>query len=257
MWASSDLDKFSPASAPLLLTKGTTTAVPESSGGLSTGTITGIGVGVGVLCLALIALLVALLFMRRRKAKRRAEEQGKGIREAYQQYHYPDSPALEPLNSPPGYESRRGTGGQVFAKYAEENESPESPSELSGDLSSEKRVRRKPVPATRSELDVTESQSNQPSTTVYEVDGNSPVYEMHGNPIERFNTPRDEVSALGLAPGSGAARDAYRGTAGRSSTNTSSSENGLRPPQINANRVSGTLQGRWADYDPGHYYNQR
>lgn len=90
MWAESDLNKFTPASAPLLAGKaastsnaastsspaqmsetGTSTALPTPTGskGLSTGAEVGIGIGVAAIALALLAVAGFILY-RRRKAKK-------------------------------------------------------------------------------------------------------------------------------------------------------------------------------------------
>lgn len=85
MWAESDLTKFTPASAPLLVNTASTasrtqpsntsksiastTSTPSAAGspGLSTGAKAGIGVGAAVLVLAILA--AGIVFYRRRKAK--------------------------------------------------------------------------------------------------------------------------------------------------------------------------------------------
>lgn len=69
-YASSDLDDFHPASAPLLLHKINKESNSSGSDRLSTGTKAGIGVGVAVACVVLIALLVTMLLLRRRRRTR-------------------------------------------------------------------------------------------------------------------------------------------------------------------------------------------
>lgn len=68
-YASSDLDDFHPASAPLLLHKINEESNSNASNRLSTGTKAGIGVGVTLACFALIALLATMLLFRRRRRK--------------------------------------------------------------------------------------------------------------------------------------------------------------------------------------------
>ena len=67
IWASSDLNTFTPISAPL---SGPTSGSNSSSSSLSTGAKAGIGVGVAIAALAMIILLAWYLLARR---KRRAE----------------------------------------------------------------------------------------------------------------------------------------------------------------------------------------
>jgi len=96
MWAESDLDKFTPASAPLLAANagstsgaasttspahlsgtatGTALPTPTGSKGLSTGAQAGIGVGVAVVVLAVLAV-AGFIFYQRRKGKRAQEVHG-------------------------------------------------------------------------------------------------------------------------------------------------------------------------------------
>lgn len=256
-WGTTDLDKFTPASAPLVLTQvtGKPSSETQPSDGLSTGVKAGIGAGVALLVLALIALIACLLIMRRRRAERRAEESRREMesREAYRQYEYP-SQTHTPL---PGYESPRNMG-VAYAKYADDPKSPGLASPVS-EMSGENRISQLDTPPMSTELDATKR--NRPLSAA-ELDNTQVVHEAYGTPIERYSISNDQLGALGLAPIAGTGRGGYAaGAVRRGPSNTSSfysdGEGTMqRPPVLpHLDETSGTLQGRWSD-DPSYGYGR-
>lgn len=232
-WESSDLSKFSPASAPLILAQQTGSSISSDSGGLSSGASAGIGVGVTILVLGLVGLFVFLLYARkqRRKRVRQESESSEHSTQGYQR----DSKT--PLSPPPDYYAPKVAASSVEPVYREESHSltdnrPKSPKEFI-ELDASANV---------SELDVSRSSAYFP---LAELDS-SAVYEApHRNSIRNPRASRtSELAAdVGFTPtpitesSSGHRREA---------SNTSSSA--FSPVIRDDGSIgSGNLQGRWAD----------
>lgn len=241
-WAPSDLNKFTPASAPLFLsreTRASSSSNQGSSSGLSTGAKAGIGAGVAAAVIALIALFVFLLIFRRKHRRREAAEtERRRISSEYQQYHY------EP-KSPPGYQSPDRPGFVAYGKVASGLESPGVVSELSSnhrrsELGSSRRM---------SELDDSKAVSNEVSP---ELEGNQ-VFEAHGTPIpqQQHAISHGELSDLGLSPIAarrGVRSNVNRGPSSPSAPSAYSTYDASEGSYTVSPQIPGSnLAGRWED----------
>ena len=226
------MNKFTPASAPLILASITASSSPSSGGGgLSTGAEAGIGVGIAVVCLALIALLVGLLIMRKRRRQRERSQW-----ESAEMTHNPKSS----MSPPPGYDSRsRGTSSDIVSHAEKRVNEPTSP--------------RRPVSSgfsrTVSELEDT------PRTARFsgsELDS-APVFEAQSREISRpkgHGMASEELGGLGLAPMSPAGRSRVGSGGIRGSTNATSSYSPISPSEgtLDASQQPFNMAGRWADF---------
>lgn len=237
-WASSDLNKFTPASAPLVLTE--STGGPGSSSGLSTGEKAGIGVGVAVGCIALIALLIFLLIFRRRHRQRQLAEVEQN-RDSWDQRN---------STPPPGYKSP--TSPMVsYAKVAPAGvQSPGGASELSSEKEPAGLSSPRPLSLAQSSSEL-EVPTVAAGVTARELDSRQ-VYEAHGYPVtpQQYAISNDELGELGLAPVAG--RRGYsggvrRGPSSASAASMYSEDDPAHRGGESSSIPGSTMAGRWSD----------
>lgn len=248
-WDSSNLDTFTPASAPLpSVFREATSGDSSSSGGLSTGVKAGIGAGIGVGVLVLIALFVFLLIFRRKHRQRQVAEQDPG-RFSYDGHYAKPPPGYEPPNSPliesaakyapapavtPVPSGLRSPGAETTAS---ELSTENSPSELGS-------PRPMSLSQSSSELEVPTVAGG---VTARELDSR----QIHEAPPQNFGISNDELGELGLAPiaarkpvGGGGPR---RGPSSSSTTSMYSQQGTMGNAGASSSVPGSTMAGRWED----------